>query len=248
MCHWSLYYRNRNIVSWNGLNLAEECERVIDLVSDLNWLWWYNYHIIFPRHFTVRLYVPLPEQELCCLEAAWALEWFIYHLNWPRWRISADDHCFCCSFCLHDCCLLLRLCDVNVGNTITLRGQNVSSFLSLGLCLEDHRLLDVVRRLNVLNLISECGNTPVFGLFINGFNDILIQRISLLEGLVKCELTNLRAHGCLCEICDSLVYVLNIIRSFLWVIYLNKQHSVYLKRDIVFRYSNLWLYFDNLFP
>lgn len=142
--------------------------------------------------------------------------------------------------------LLLSIGDVDGSLSFSFRSEDLSTFVSLSLSLQDHRVLNRARRVDILNFVSEGSDAPLFSLFLDTSNDICVQVLTFDEGLVKSEFTNLGSHCSLSKVDDSLLVIFNVIGSLLGVFHLDVQTSVNVESHVVFGDSDLGVDIDEL--
>lgn len=142
--------------------------------------------------------------------------------------------------------LLLGIGDVDGSLSFSFRSEDLSTFVSLSLSLQDHRVLNRARRVDILNFVSEGSYTPLFSLLLDTSNDILVQVLTFDEGLVKSEFTNLGSHGSLSKVYDSFLVIFNVVGSLLGVFNLYVQTSVNVESHVVFGNSDLGVDIDEL--
>jgi hypothetical protein len=156
----------------------------VDLISNFHRLAGNNDGVLLLCNLLVGLDVSLAKQELSCLDTSVLFQSGIDHVQGLGTCFSLNNHRFSCSLGFQDGGALFSFGYVDVSRTVSLRGEDVGTLTSLGFSLQDHRFLNVGGRLDVLNLIAESEDTPIFGFLVNRLHDVLIQGVSFLKSFV----------------------------------------------------------------
>lgn len=194
----------------------------------------------------IRLDEALSEDELSGFGATGLCESIVDRLECVSLGLCLLNDGFGLALRFKDLRLLLGVGDVDVRLLLALRSKDAGSLASLGLGLQDHRLLDGGRRLDVLDLVPQRIHTPKLAFFFNGRHYFLIQLLALLKQGVEFELADLRPHGRLRQILNSIIVTLDAVRSFIRVIYLDVEDAVNAQLHVVFRHSDLAADLDGL--
>ena len=132
------------------------------------------------------------------------------------------------TFSFQDLCLSLGVGEIDISLLGAFGAEDFGTFAPFSLRLQGHTGQDLVRWLNVPDLVPVQLDAPVLRLFGDGGHDLLIDLISLLECLIESQLTYFTSHGRLGEINDGFLVVLNVVAGSLRVNDLDVNDTIYL--------------------
>lgn len=151
-----------------------------------------------------------------------------------------DDLLLLMTFGFQNLCLPLGVREVDIGLSGAFGAEDFSTFASFCLRLQGHTGQDLIRWLNVPDLVPAQLDAPEFRFFRDRGHDLLIDFISLLECLIESQLTYFTSHGRLREVDDGFLVVLNVVASLLGVNDLDVDDTIDLNQHIILRHTCLW--------
>eukprot|EP00964_Phaeocystis_antarctica_P011104 scaffold6110_cov70-Phaeocystis_antarctica.AAC.3 len=115
---------------------------------------------------------------------------------------------------------------VDLRLLLALRVEHERALPSLRLRLELHGGAHGLGRRDVADLVAHARDAPLERRRVDRLDDVHVERLSLLEGVVERDLTNLGAHRRLRELRDGKVRVLHAVGGLVRVHHLDVQHAV----------------------
>ena len=159
-----------------------------------------------------------------------------------------DDLLLLMTLCFEDLSLSLGLSDVDVGFLGALGTEDLCALAALSLRLQCHTRQNLVRRLDVSHFVPQESDTPLVSFFGERIDNFTVDLVTLLEGLVEGELSDLTSHGGLCKIDDGLIVVLNHVTSLFSIDHLDVDDTIDLNQHIVLGDTSLRRDRDDLLP
>ena len=150
------------------------------------------------------------------------------------------------ALCGEDLALFLTLCNEDLARLFSLCAQNCLTALTLCLHLLLHRVLNLGRGKNVLELNAVYFDAPCVGGFVEDNSDFCVDDIARSQRVVKLHFADDVSQRCCREIFDSGYRALHAVCIELRVGYLEENDRVYLHRDVIFCDNGLGREIHNL--
>ena len=155
------------------------------LIRNIIHSWVDNECVLLLSGLFERCNLSLPYEELGSQSPLVALQLLFDRTESFSLSFGLHDQSLSVSLSFKNLGLLFSLCHVDVGDLLSFRRKDVCTFSPLSFCLQDHRLLDIGGRLDILYLISQCWDAPLGCILLDVLNNVQVQLLTLLKQTIQ---------------------------------------------------------------